>query len=89
MTFWISGKGTDPEFDPHVHRDFWIWWTSGGSDEEIVRRSTGLTEQAWRGELDHWAGDPDGRLALITRLDQFPRDLARLSACLFSGWQGP
>jgi uncharacterized protein (DUF924 family) len=36
-----------------------------------------VLEQARRGELDHWAETPRGRLALIVVLDQFSRNVYR------------
>ena len=47
------------------------WWFRGGADAEIFERFVPLLEQASRGELDHWAESPRGRLALIIVLDQF------------------
>src|SRR5690349_15950252 len=36
-----------------------------------------LHEAAVRGELDHWQATPEGALALILLLDQFPRNVFR------------
>ena len=36
-----------------------------------------------RGELDSWAGDADGALALLILLDQFPRNAFRGTARMF------
>ena len=46
-------------------------WMAGGPevDREITERFGGLLERARRGELDHWADTPRGRLALIIVLD--------------------
>jgi uncharacterized protein (DUF924 family) len=49
----------------------------GGVDEEIIARFGPITEAAARGELDHWAETPRGRLALLIALDQFPRSYWR------------
>ena len=46
-------------------------------DEEIRARFGALTEQARDGALDHWTETPDGALALLIVLDQFPRNLYR------------
>lgn len=46
-------------------------------DADIRARFGTLTEQAQAGALDHWAGTPDGALALLIVLDQFPRNLYR------------
>jgi uncharacterized protein (DUF924 family) len=55
------------------------WWFAGGSevDTEITRRFGEVLEQARRGDLDHWADTPRGRLALIVVLDQFSRNVYR------------
>jgi uncharacterized protein (DUF924 family) len=53
------------------------WWFRGGADAEIFERLVPLLEQASRGELDHWAESPRGRLALIIVLDQFSRTVYR------------
>ncbi len=54
-------------------------WMAGGPevDKEITKRFGELLEQARRGELDHWAETPRGRLALIIVLDQFSRNIYR------------
>jgi uncharacterized protein (DUF924 family) len=55
------------------------WWFQGGPEVEtqISERFGQVLEQARRGELDHWAQTPRGRLALIVVLDQFSRNIYR------------
>jgi uncharacterized protein (DUF924 family) len=55
------------------------WWFGGGPevDREISERFAEVLKQARRGELDHWAEPPRGRLALIVVLDQFSRNVYR------------
>jgi uncharacterized protein (DUF924 family) len=55
------------------------WWFAGGpeADRQITERFAEVLEQARRGELDHWADTPRGRLALIVVLDQFSRNVYR------------
>jgi uncharacterized protein (DUF924 family) len=62
------------------------WWFQGGPevDREISQRFTDVLEQARRGELDHWAQTPRGRLALIVVLDQFSRNVYRGSPLSYS-----
>src|SRR5215217_5910624 len=62
------------------------WWFAGGPevDREISQRFTDVLEQARRGELDHWADTPRGRLALIVVLDQFSRNVYRGSPLSYS-----
>jgi uncharacterized protein (DUF924 family) len=76
LDFWFPER-LNPDFDAQAHRDYWLWRMRGGSDEAIIARFAEETEKAARGELDHWAEDPHGRLALIIVLDQFPRSLWR------------
>ncbi len=62
------------------------WWFQGGPevDSEISERYGEVLEQARRGELDHWAQTPRGRLALIIVLDQFSRNVYRGSPLSYS-----
>lgn len=46
-------------------------------DAEFRERFLGAHECAARGELDGWANDPQGALALVLLLDQFPRNAFR------------
>jgi uncharacterized protein (DUF924 family) len=75
LDFWFPNTGH--ENDPMTHRAFWTERMQGGMDEAICRDFGPLTEAAARGELDHWAEIPRGRLALIIALDQFPRSYWR------------
>ena len=61
-------------------------WMAGGPevDREITERFGEVLERARRGELDHWADTPRGRLALIVVLDQFSRNIYRGSPLSYS-----
>jgi uncharacterized protein (DUF924 family) len=65
--------------DPETLRRQGKRWMQGGPevDKEITERFGKLLERARRGELDHWADTPRGRLALIIVLDQFSRHIYR------------
>lgn len=65
------------------HAAFWSTRMRGGMDAAICARFGPLTEAAARCELDHWAGTPRGRLALVIALDQFPRSLWRDTPAAF------
>ncbi len=75
----------------HDILEFWIeigpdgWWYK---NEEIDRRIVdefGATHTAAiAGELDHWAEEADGALALIIVLDQFSRNMFRGSPKSFT-----
>jgi uncharacterized protein (DUF924 family) len=52
-------------------------------DHDISKEFTEDVEKASSGDLDHWAHEPKGRLALILLLDQFRRNIYRNSAKAF------
>jgi len=55
-----------------------VWFGSDPAfDDEVRRRFEPILERAAAGELDSWKADPRCALALITLLDQFPRNLYR------------
>jgi uncharacterized protein (DUF924 family) len=65
--------------------DFWFseqtrprWWDKDESfDAEIRRRFEPVHRQAASGALADWERTPEGALALIIALDQFPRNMYR------------
>src|SRR5271167_3307963 len=57
------------------------WFTHDEAfDAEIRDRFAAAYESAAAGGLDAWERDPEGALALVILLDQFPRNLFRGSA---------
>jgi uncharacterized protein (DUF924 family) len=46
-------------------------------DHELEKEFADDVERACQGELDHWAAEPRGRLALIILIDQFRRNIYR------------
>ena len=66
------------------------FWRSAGPDKwfekdpafdaEIATRFSALWQDAADGKLSQWEATPDGALALVIVLDQFPRNLFRGSA---------
>lgn len=83
LAFWFP-EGRSLDTDANTHRDHWAWRMRGGADDAIIARFADLTTRAAAGECDHWAGHPEGRLALIIVLDQFSRSLWRDSARAFT-----
>ena len=75
LDLWFPDNGH--WLDREAHARFWDERMQGGMDAVICQRFAGLTEAAARGQLDHWAETPRGRLALLIALDQFPRSLWR------------
>jgi len=54
-------------------------------DLELGRQFSARVEEALKGDLDHWAGQKDGRLALILLLGQFPRHIYKGTREAFAG----
>ena len=55
-----------------------MWFAKDAAFDRLFReRFIALHEAAARNELAHWAQTPDGALALIILLDQFPRNAFR------------
>jgi uncharacterized protein (DUF924 family) len=52
-------------------------------DDRFRARFLGTHEAALRGELDNWAQDAEGALALLILLDQFPRNAFRGTPRMF------
>ena len=78
--------------DPAAIVAFWLeigpsgWFSRNDvTDADIRNRFGPSVETAMRGELDGWAGRPEGSLALILLLDQFTRNIHRGDARAFSG----
>ena len=61
-------------------------WFRGGEavDKTVEARFGSLLEQVASGQHDDWATTPNGRLALVLVLDQFPRNVHRGQAKSFS-----
>jgi uncharacterized protein (DUF924 family) len=82
LTFWFMKKELSaPQIDGRM--DAWF----GGDqdfDHEVVKEFSDDVERASEGELDHWAHEPRGRLALILLLDQFRRNIYRNTADAFA-----
>lgn len=78
--------------DPRDVLDFWFaegmekrWFRSTAAlDREICRRFLALWRRAASGELEGWAGGPEGALALVIVLDQLPLNMFRGDGQAFS-----
>ena len=81
--------------DSHIPRilSFWFdhpepiprWFRqSDDLDNQIRDQFGGLVTQARSNTLDGWAQEPDGALAMLILLDQFPRNIFRGSADSYS-----
>lgn len=71
--------------------DFWYstrvekqWFSSTPElDKEILDKYGSIWEQAFTGDLDGWMSEPEGCLALVIILDQFPLNMFRGTAKSF------
>jgi uncharacterized protein (DUF924 family) len=77
--------------DPQTIVDFWRdlgperWFVKDDElDETITQRFRDVYERAAQGEFDDWAQEPNGALALVILLDQFPRNMFRGTAQAFA-----
>ncbi|MBI2380254.1 MAG: DUF924 domain-containing protein [Gammaproteobacteria bacterium] len=81
LRYWFGAPG-EPEWGQPRR----IWFAkSQATDAEIALRFGASVEAALAGELDGWAAEPEGLLALAILLDQFPRNLFRGQARAFAG----
>jgi uncharacterized protein (DUF924 family) len=75
LEYWFGSNTDDVEqFALHKKR-----WFAGGDavDRDLAARFAGLHARAARGDLDAWASNGRGRLALILVFDQLSRNLYR------------
>lgn len=73
VSFWIDKVGPDG------------WYIQDKElDEAILSTFRNTWEAASEGKLDHWILRPEGALALMVVLDQFPRNMFRGSEQAFS-----
>jgi uncharacterized protein (DUF924 family) len=83
LEFWFGAPLQDPEA---VVTNMKRWFMGGAEMDGAIRdQFGGLVERALRGELDEWARDIRGRVALILLLDQFPRALFRETPRAYAG----
>lgn len=84
LEFWF-GKGVHELDDPTIAgRQSGLWWgKSEATDNEIRHRFEPQVQAAGAGKLDEWKASPEGWLALILLLDQFPRNIYRDTSAMF------
>ncbi|MEB3358366.1 MAG: DUF924 family protein [Synechococcales bacterium] len=75
LTFWFGNPVTD---DTRYQARRKVWFRKSPEvDQAVCDRFQSVYEAASRGDLDHWRRTPQGSLALVLVLDQFPRHLFR------------
>jgi len=82
LAFWFKEHELSA---PQIDHRMDIWF---GEDEvfdhECKKMFSGDVDKASEGQLNHWASEPLGRLALILLLDQFRRNIYRGTANAFA-----
>ena len=82
LAFWFKEQELSA---PQIDRRMDIWFGEDPVfDESIKAEFEDDIEKASKGQLDHWAEEPRGRLALILLIDQFRRNIYRNTAKAFS-----
>ena len=82
LSFWFKEQELSA---PQIDRRMDTWFGEDPVfDQEIEQKFADDVEKACNGQLDHWAVEPRGRLALIILIDQFRRNIYRNTAKAFS-----
>ena len=82
LAFWFMERTLSaPKIDSRM--DLWFG-EDHVFDHEVLTEFSDDVERASEGQLDHWAHEPRGRLALILLLDQFRRNVYRNTADAFA-----
>jgi len=82
LDFWFKEQELSA---PRIDRRMDIWFSEDPVfDHEIEKEFASEVAKASKGQLNHWASKPRGRLALIILIDQFRRNIHRNTAKAFS-----
>ena len=82
LSFWFKEQELSA---PQIDRRMETWFSEDPVfDHEIEKEFSDDVAAACKGKLDHWAAEPQGRLALIILIDQFRRNIHRNTADAFS-----
>ncbi|MHB0974174.1 MAG: DUF924 family protein [Thiobacillus sp.] len=75
LAFWFGAPGSAAEVSGRQGK---LWFgKSPENDQRVIEQFSDTWVAATQGRLDHWAGTPRGRLALLIVFDQFPHHLHR------------
>ncbi|MGH8221408.1 MAG: DUF924 family protein [Woeseiaceae bacterium] len=82
LSFWFEERElTAPQIDGRMD----VWFGEDAVFDHEIEKDFGQDMQAAaEGKLEHWAKEPQGRLALILLLDQFRRNVHRSTPEAFS-----
>ena len=82
LSFWFKEQALSA---PQIDQRMEVWFNEDPVfDHEIKKDFADDVSKASNGDLDHWAHNPLGRLALIILIDQFRRNIYRGTANAFS-----
>jgi uncharacterized protein (DUF924 family) len=81
LEYWL-GPEASRDNPPRSNRQLWFE-KSPETDAYITREYASSVELAGHGELDTWAAQARGRLALVILLDQFTRNIHRGSGRMY------
>lgn len=82
LAYWLGEVASDGRFDP---AKFALWFgRSEATDADLRARFGALHARAAAGELEAWASEPRGRLALVILLDQLSRNLGRDTPAMYA-----
>ena len=82
LSFWFKEQELSA---PQIDRRMDMWFSEDPVfDHEIEKEFTDDIDAACAGNLNHWATESHGRLALIILIDQFRRNIHRNTAEAFS-----
>jgi len=80
LDFWFGAPGSET-----VGKRRKEWFQKDPDfDWQVHSQFLSIHEQAAAGQLDHWQETPQGALALVLLLDQFPRNMFRGTARAFA-----
>jgi uncharacterized protein (DUF924 family) len=83
LGFWFGAAATTAD---EMRAKMMRWYRGGETVDAAIRDQFAIdVEHALAGQLDTWAADPHGRVALVLLLDQFTRNLFRDTAKAFAG----
>lgn len=80
LNFWF-GEPSSPSYGQY--KDFWFQSTPE-LDGQIRKKFESVYQKAIKGELDTLSKTPEGSLALVIILDQFPRNMYRETSQAFA-----
>ena len=81
LDFWFGEPGSE---EHGAFRTIWFRGRTPEFDQEIRDGFMEIHEKAAGGEFDHWVATKEGCLALCILLDQFPRNMFRMTPRAFA-----